>query len=249
MLRKATSTGERLRGIAMTASFLSRVTSSTGGSDRRSAGAPCHLGAGVTRLLAIASLLIVVLASTPSASAADGCALTDPNCVLDTVDETVASTRDEVEDTAQPVVDEVGRQVDGLLGDGGGGDDPGDDPSPGGGGPRPDNGGKHDAGRGNDARQGSRDPAGSPRVESRTPVPPRGLASDPISPSLLAETDDQAGVLERIGEAGARAAKSLALLLVLAGLVVGFVLIQDRLDRRDPKLALAPLESDDLRFT
>jgi hypothetical protein len=43
-------------------------------------------------------------------------------------------------------------------------------------------------------------------------------------------------------------ARSLAIVLALFGLAVGFVAIQDRLDRSDPRLALAPVESDIVGF-
>ncbi|MGH2680729.1 MAG: hypothetical protein ACRDG8_09670 [Actinomycetota bacterium] len=43
-------------------------------------------------------------------------------------------------------------------------------------------------------------------------------------------------------------ARSLAIVLVLFGLAVAFVAIQDRLDRGDPRLALAPVESDVVDF-
>jgi hypothetical protein len=43
-------------------------------------------------------------------------------------------------------------------------------------------------------------------------------------------------------------ARSLAIVLTLFGLAVGFVAIQDRFDRNDPRLALAPVESDIVEF-
>ena len=43
-------------------------------------------------------------------------------------------------------------------------------------------------------------------------------------------------------------ARSLAIVLALFGLAVGFVAIQDRFDRNDPRLALAPVESDIVEF-
>ena len=43
-------------------------------------------------------------------------------------------------------------------------------------------------------------------------------------------------------------ARSLAIVLALFGLAVGFVAIQDRLDRNDPRLARAPMESDIVGF-
>jgi hypothetical protein len=43
-------------------------------------------------------------------------------------------------------------------------------------------------------------------------------------------------------------ARSLAIVLALFGLAVLFVALQDRLDRSDPRLALAPVESDVVEF-
>ncbi|HEV2952424.1 MAG TPA: hypothetical protein VGZ51_09975 [Actinomycetota bacterium] len=43
-------------------------------------------------------------------------------------------------------------------------------------------------------------------------------------------------------------ARSLAMVLALFGLTVAFVALQDRLDRSDPRLALAPVESDVVEF-
>ena len=43
-------------------------------------------------------------------------------------------------------------------------------------------------------------------------------------------------------------ARGSLILLVLFGLAVAFVTIQDRLDRHDPGLALAPVESDVVEF-
>jgi hypothetical protein len=43
-------------------------------------------------------------------------------------------------------------------------------------------------------------------------------------------------------------ARSLAIVLALFGLAVAFVAIQDRFDRTDPRLALAPIDSDVMEF-
>lgn len=48
---------------------------------------------------------------------------------------------------------------------------------------------------------------------------------------------------------GAWLARTLAFPIVLIILVIGFVLVQDRVDRRDPKLALAPVAADHLTFS
>jgi hypothetical protein len=48
---------------------------------------------------------------------------------------------------------------------------------------------------------------------------------------------------------GARLVRTLAFPLVLILLVIGFVFVQNRIDRKDPKLSLAPVGSDDLTFS
>jgi hypothetical protein len=56
------------------------------------------------------------------------------------------------------------------------------------------------------------------------------------------------GLLHRIGGAIGRVAGPIGFPIVLAALVMAFAIVQDRLDRKDPKLALAPLEPDILTF-
>lgn len=50
------------------------------------------------------------------------------------------------------------------------------------------------------------------------------------------------------GDALGGVARSLAIVLALFGLAVAFVAIQDHLDRNDPRLALAPVDSDVVEF-
>ena len=54
------------------------------------------------------------------------------------------------------------------------------------------------------------------------------------------------------GFAGAAAhvvARSLGVVLALLAVAVGFVMVQDRLDRRDPKLTLAPVQTEMMGFS
>jgi hypothetical protein len=53
---------------------------------------------------------------------------------------------------------------------------------------------------------------------------------------------------QRFGDALGGVARSLAIVLALFGLAVAFVAVQDRLDRNDPRLALAPVDSDVVEF-
>jgi hypothetical protein len=53
------------------------------------------------------------------------------------------------------------------------------------------------------------------------------------------------GVLDRIAEGVTDAARRFAFPMTVAGLAALFLLVQGRLDRRDPKLATAPIDSRD----
>jgi hypothetical protein len=74
---------------------------------------------------------------------------------------------------------------------------------------------------------------------------PGQAPSDP-APSVVRDPDLASG--DRFDAALEGVARSLAIVLTLFGLAVGFVAIQDRLDRNDPRLALAPVESDIVEF-
>jgi hypothetical protein len=66
------------------------------------------------------------------------------------------------------------------------------------------------------------------------------------APSLVRGPATVSG--DRFDTVLAGVARSLAIVLTLFGLAVGFVAIQDRFDRNDPRLALAPVESDIVEF-
>jgi hypothetical protein len=85
-----------------------------------------------------------------------------------------------------------------------------------------------------------------------------------VGPGLVAATSIMPGTDARISgrthvrfldggssslPSGAWLARTLAFPIVLIVLVIGFVLVQDRIDRRDPKLALAPVGADHLTFS
>jgi hypothetical protein len=102
---------------------------------------------------------------------------------------------------------------------------------------------------------------GSGRVKSRTihgggtglstfgRGPVIGPVAAPISLTQAASrTIPRQGLLDRIGPLAIEAAKALAFPLALAVIVLLFVAVQNRIDRKDPKLALAPVTPDLLRF-
>ena len=114
-------------------------------------------------------------------------------------------------------------------------------------------------------RSGTAGPARAPGARGRRrPGARRGVArKEPRRPRAhrLAGADDLGRIGsratrhaqdrtsgDRFGEVLGGVARSLAIVLALFGLAVAFVAIQDRLDRSDPRLALAPVESDVVEF-
>jgi hypothetical protein len=158
------------------------------------------------------------------------------------VDDTIAP----VTGTVDPVLGDVQDRLDDLLG--GAGVDP-PDPIGGGG-----DGGNHSPGQGSRGAS-SHDPGhggpahgrihGGPGLHGATAptehAPARSAPSAALRDPDLASKDRVDAALEGV-------ARSLAIVLALFGLAVGFVAIQDRFDRNDPRLALAPVESDIVEF-
>jgi hypothetical protein len=207
-----------------------------------------HVGG---RATVAAVFLLLVLASP---AAAEPCALVDPECVTETVaetvetvketagsttetvDETVEDGTEVVGDTASGVIGTVKDTVDGLLGRGG-------DPDPGGG----------DRGGDRGDRSGVRGPAGNGHRRAR------GLAthrSEPRDLSVDTAFSGEGTVLdwptlhppEAGALRGAAGAATLAFPILLASMVLAFLTIQNHLDRKDPRLASAPLGPDLLTF-
>jgi hypothetical protein len=89
-------------------------------------------------------------------------------------------------------------------------------------------------------------------VEPTVPVP--ALVGSPFVPNLELSSTDEARngptpPAERSGLSLEDVVKGLTFPLALALIVGAFLLAQDRIDRRDPRLALAPLGPDILPFT
>ena len=159
--------------------------------------------------------------------------------VADTVKKTPDKVVDTVDETVNTVNDTVGA-VDPVVA------------------PPPPNGG---------SEQGSNDPAGNgsrPDTETSVVRPQgRGRSAPTLHVDLVAETSpagdtvvvNGTSLTSPLDQPGPFAgslpeiARRLAFPLVLVGLVLGFVAIQNRLDRRDPKLALASTTRDVLNFT
>ena len=214
---------------------------------------------GWTRRSIVVALSIVAIGAAGAPSAHATCPALDLACLADEtvgagvdVVEDVSSggapvddTLDPVTDTVDPVVDDTLGRVEELLGGG-----PVDLPDP-------VDGGSHTGGRpsGGDRPPGSGTPRGA---APRDGVGLRGadrsaLAGPPGSTDGIAtgtprglRPDRTAGA--RFGGALGGVARSVGIVLALLGLAAAFVAIQDRFDRSDPRLALAPVESDIVEF-
>jgi hypothetical protein len=214
-------------------------------------------------LLAIGASFVV--AAAPAGAA---CTLADPACATQTVTETVDVVTEPVAQVTNPVVDQVvdpGTEVtDPVVGTIGGAingaedtvgpivdvteppaqghSDVGSDPRTGPGAPPGDSGnGRSDAGSGSFVGR---------------PIPPPALVGGAFIPSLGSVrpiSDVRFGAsppTERSGVSFENVVKGLVAFPLALALIVGaFLLAQNRLDRRDPRLALAPVGPDVLDFT
>jgi hypothetical protein len=202
------------------------------------------------KLVAGSAFALLLLGPFGVALADEACPLTDPNCIVGAADQTVNDAAGIVDDTTQTAVHEVRTTVDhvrstvrDLL-------DPGGD-QPGGG----DDGGGNGHGGGNGGARHDGSGTGGLRHPTRGSVTPpagNGVPAPATSPTVVTTSDRLVddtfagtGIPGLLREAAIGIA--LPLILVMLLLLV-FTAIQDRLDRRDPKLALAPLATDVLRF-
>jgi hypothetical protein len=208
------------------------------------------------KLLAAVPLVVLSLALASPAFADDPCDPLDVTCVVTGAtgsgQQTVGNTIDTVTGTAEPIADDPLGTVAGILhpgspggGDGGGGG--------GGGGTGSAAGDQPNRGRTADrpVATGSHPAPGSQvgRPAGSRPTGPRSASSsiDPSTNSVPPSKDpvfaDQvAGVIRAV-------APSLGVVLALFAVALGFVMIQDRLDRRDPKLSLAPVQTEMMGFS
>jgi hypothetical protein len=213
-----------------------------------------------------ALLLLVIGASfVVAAGPARGCPLTDPGCVIETVDdvvEPVTQVTDPVVDQVDQVVDPVTEVTDPVVGTVGGvingvedtvdpivdvTEPPAQGHSDVGSDPRTGPGAPPDSGNG-------RSDVGSGSVVER-PIPPPALVGGAFIPSLDSVrpiSDVRIGAsppTERSGVSFENVVKGLVAFPLALALIVGaFLLAQNRLDRRDPRLALAPVGPDILDF-
>jgi len=196
-------------------------------------------------LIALSSGMILVLSAS---GAVAQCALTDLTCIADSAQQSVEATVPNtgippvdgtvhtVEGTAKSATDQVGSAVGGLLHPGGTGGGPGPSPAPG---PGP--------GTGRDPSTTSNGAGGTGSFQGTSSVP---INSQDARPSVRPANPSgrSSSLLDRIGRVVSAAAKHVGFPLALALIVIAFLLIQNRLDQSDPKLALAPIKPDVLSF-
>lgn len=203
----------------------------------------------VRMLMATSSVVLTIGFASP-AWAAD-CPFSDPTCltggldatasgsVTDVVTDVVVNAVDDPGGTVDPVVNDVVNEVKRLAGQ------TGEPPPPGGGG-----GGQTGNGGGGPGKGTGDGGAGlsEPRLQRGTGLPSSTVLLATSAPDRNAPIDRGPTLRDRVTAAVAAAARSIAVVLVLLGVAIGFVLVQDRLDRKDPKLALAPVGSDVVLF-
>jgi hypothetical protein len=197
-----------------------------------------------------------------AAAPARACPLTDPGCVIETVDDvvepvtevsdpvvdqvvdpvtevtdppvgTIGGVINGVEDTVDPIVDVTEPPAQGHS-------DVGSDPRTGPGAPPDSGNGRSDVGSGSFVER---------------PIPPPALVGGAFIPSLDSVrpiSDVRIGASppsERSGVSFENVVKGLVAFPLALALIAGaFLLAQNRLDRRDPRLALAPVGPDVLDF-
>ena len=204
-----------------------------------------------TRWVAVASLALLPTIATASARA-DTCPPLDPTCVVGDVVESGGSAVDDTVETVDGTTGlDVGGTIDAMPPVDGGNQPPIDD-----GGGTGTTGAGNDSGRwnhgdgdvgskrrGNAAATRGAGPSSSPAIGGRAAAP-RGPSTVPAVHQLR----QAASMSDRLAAVAVGAAKSLAVVLGLMGAAVAFVLIQNRLDGKDPRLALAPHRSDVVSF-
>jgi len=200
-------------------------------------------------LLAAVPLALLSLALAAPALADETCDPLDVTCVVTGAagsgQQKVADTIDPVTGTAKPIADDplgtVGRIVHpGSLGGGGGG------------------GGSEPADQRNGGHAGGRPPATGPQTTRGSQVG-RPAGSRPFRPRSAGSSIDQSTIsaplskdpvfADQVAGAVRVVARSLGVVFALLAVAGGFVMVQDRLDRRDPRLSLAPVQTEMMGFS
>lgn len=204
------------------------------------------------RLFVVTALTVLPILAIGGASANE-CPPLDPTCVVDetveggggVVDDTVGTVTDTVGNGGEDTLNDVSQTIDGVV-----------DPVP------DDGGGSGGGTRGNGDGPGNVDDSGAGRTRRDVGFAGRGVvigssaavgtgpsASDTSSLVPAAHhLREGGGFSERLSAVAAGAAKSLAVVFALMGAAIAFTLVQSQLDKADPRLALAPMRSEVVRF-
>jgi hypothetical protein len=209
------------------------------------------------RRLAVTFVLTAtaVLGGATTATAQGACGPLDVSCLAETIDapaedalrdaaDAADAVVDELDEGTDPSLDPVFRVVDDVLdeqvilpppGDGGDGEDPGGD--------RP----RDPRAVPGDERQARtrRDVRGERTSADASPADREGATTEISANRGMRPVASPAPGLGAFAEDALTGA---ILILVLFGISLGFVLLQDRIDRGDPKLALASVRPDVMRF-
>jgi len=193
------------------------------------------------RLLAAVPLTVLFLALASPAFADEPCDPLNVTCVVTSAAEsgqgTVADTIDTATGTAKPIVDDPVGTV-GRI-------NPGSVEPPGGGGG---GGGGGSGGQPNGGHTGDRPPAAGRQTPHGSQVGrPAGSSNDPSTISVPLSKDPV--FADQVAGAVRVVARSLGVVFALLAVAGGFVMVQDRLDRRDPRLSLAPVQTEMMGFS
>ena len=187
----------------------------------------------------------VVDTVTDTTGTATGTVVETVDTVTDTVDKATGGTTKPISDATKDTVKTVG-QLGTSAGDSVAGVADAVEgtirPSGNGGSDARDNDGRARSPR--SARQGPADVLGTRNEQAvRSTQESRrvSLTSDTTSPIVTAPEES---LVSQIGRIASEAAKQMAFPLALTLLVIGFLTMQNRMDRKDPKLALAPVDSE-----
>jgi len=194
------------------------------------------------RLLAAVPLTVLFLALASPAFADEPCDPLNVTCVVTSAAEsgqgTVADTIDTATGTAKPIVDDPVGTVGRIL-------NPGSVEPPGGGGG---GGGGGSGGQPNGGHTGDRPPAAGRQTPHGSQVGrPAGSSNDPSTISVPLSKDPV--FADQVAGAVRVVARSLGVVFALLAVAGGFVMVQDRLDRRDPRLSLAPVQTEMMGFS
>ena len=207
--------------------------------------------------LVVMSTMAIVATAAPAQAA---CPVSDPLCMIEEtaedgaglVRDTVGGVETLVDDVSDPLDEVVDPVVDSIFGTvddvtGGGGREQ----------PEPPGGSGHGGGAQPWVHRGGPDPSGSPDRGTADIAGPRvherpetaRLFVPVVAPRPLGDaTGSPVEGSGRMGAAIGAVARSLAIVLALFGLTLAFAAIQDRLDRNDPRISLAPIRSDVVTF-